>query len=139
MPCQVRNELRTTPRAIRRHVVRSGPRRGQAVCAGLPSRAPGPRCFPAAWCFCVQIIGTVVLARLLAPRDFGVVAMVTTVSLFLSNFGLNGFTEAVLQREEINHALASNLFWINLAPAWFSQSGSPERGRCSRASTTIPW
>jgi PST family polysaccharide transporter len=63
---------------------------------------------------CIQIIGAVVLARLLAPRDFGVVAMVTTVSLFLSNFGLNGFTEAVLQRETIDHALASNLFWINL-------------------------
>jgi O-antigen/teichoic acid export membrane protein len=62
----------------------------------------------------VQIIATVVLARILTPGDFGVVAMVTTFSLLLVNFGLNGFTEAVLQREVIDHALASNLFWINL-------------------------
>lgn len=41
--------------------------------------------------------------------------MVTTFSLLLSNFGLNGFTEAVLQREEINHFLVSNLFWVNLS------------------------
>jgi PST family polysaccharide transporter len=62
----------------------------------------------------VQIVATVVLARLLTPGDFGVVAMVTTFSLLLSNFGLNGFTEAVLQRANINHSLVSNLFWINL-------------------------
>lgn len=62
---------------------------------------------------CVQVIAVVVLARLLTPADFGVVAMVTTFSLLLSNFGFNGFTEAVLQRKEIDHFLASNLFWIN--------------------------
>jgi len=64
--------------------------------------------------FAIQMIATVVLARLLTPADFGLVTMVTTFSLLLMNFGLNGFTEAVLQREEIDHALASNLFWINV-------------------------
>jgi len=64
--------------------------------------------------FAIQMIATVVLARLLTPADFGLVIMVTTFSLLLMNFGLNGFTEAVLQREEIDHALASNLFWINV-------------------------
>jgi PST family polysaccharide transporter len=62
----------------------------------------------------VQIVSTVILARLLTPADFGLVTMVTTFSLLLVNFGLNGFTEAVLQRDKIDHALASNLFWINL-------------------------
>jgi PST family polysaccharide transporter len=61
----------------------------------------------------IQIASTTVLARLLTPRDFGVVAMVTTFSLLLMNFGLNGFTEAIVQRESIDRALASNLFWIN--------------------------
>jgi O-antigen/teichoic acid export membrane protein len=63
--------------------------------------------------FGVQMVATVVLARLLTPEDFGLVAMVTTFSLLLMNFGLSGFTEAVLQRPDIDHALASNLFWIN--------------------------
>lgn len=62
----------------------------------------------------IQLASTVVLARLLKPADFGVVTMVTTFSLLAGNFGLNGFTEAILQREQVNPGLASNLFWINL-------------------------
>jgi len=62
----------------------------------------------------IQMVATVVLARLLAPSDFGVVTMVTTFSLLLGSFGLNGFTEGVLQRDEIDDSLVSNLFWINI-------------------------
>ena len=62
----------------------------------------------------IQVIATVVLARLLTPRDFGLVAMATTFSLLLSNCGFNGITEAVVQREQMDHTLASNMFWINL-------------------------
>lgn len=40
--------------------------------------------------------------------------MVTTFSLLLRSFGLNGFTELIMQREEITDSLASNLFWISL-------------------------
>lgn len=64
--------------------------------------------------FGVQLVATVILARLLTPSDFGVVSMVTTFSLLLMSFGQNGYTEAVIQRERIDHLLASNLFWINL-------------------------
>jgi PST family polysaccharide transporter len=62
----------------------------------------------------IQVVATAVLARLLTPRDFGLVTMVTTFSLLLANFGFNGLTEAIVQREEVDHALASTLFWINL-------------------------
>ena len=77
----------------------------------------------------IQIISTVVLARLLTPADFGLVTMVTTFSLLFMNFGGNGFTEAVLQREQIDHRLTSNLFWINfgagvLLSAVFAVAGS---------------
>jgi PST family polysaccharide transporter len=64
--------------------------------------------------FAVMIGSVVVLARLLTPADFGIVTMVTTFSLLLRSFGLNGFTELIMQREEITDSLASNLFWINL-------------------------
>lgn len=77
----------------------------------------------------VQTASTVVLARLLTPTDFGLVTMVTTFSLLFANFGLNGFTEAIIQWKEIDHRLASNLFWINLAAGalltfGFAASGS---------------
>ena len=61
----------------------------------------------------VQMISTVILARLLAPSDFGVVTMATTLSLLLASFGLNGFTEVIIQFEEIDKYTTSNLFWLN--------------------------
>ncbi len=70
--------------------------------------------FSQVFSFAVSMIGTVVLARLLMPADFGVVTMVTTFSLLAVSAGQIGFPEAVLQREQIDHTLASNLFWINL-------------------------
>jgi PST family polysaccharide transporter len=77
----------------------------------------------------IQVGATMVLARLLIPADFGVVTMVTTFSLLLVNFGFNGLTEAIVQREEISDALATNLFWINvgfgiLFTAGFAECGS---------------
>src|SRR5437899_12011291 len=81
----------------------------------LAVRGAGVTMFSQGVSLAIQMVATVILARLLTPGDFGVVAMVTTFSLLLVNFGLNGFTEAVLQREEISHFLSSNLFWINLA------------------------
>lgn len=65
--------------------------------------------------FAVQIGSVMILARILTPADFGIVTMVTTFSLLFRSFGLNGFTELILQREDLTHSLASNLFWIELA------------------------
>jgi len=62
----------------------------------------------------VMIGSVVILARLLTPADFGIVTMVTTFSLLFRSFGMNGFTELIMQREELTHSLASNLFWIEL-------------------------
>jgi O-antigen/teichoic acid export membrane protein len=64
--------------------------------------------------FAAMIGSVVILARLLTPADFGIVTMVTTFSLLFRSFGVNGFTELIMQREEVTHSLASNLFWINL-------------------------
>jgi len=63
--------------------------------------------------FMLHLLSTVILARLLTPRDFGLVTMVTTFSLLLQNFGMNGFTEAIIQKEEVDHNTVSTLFWIN--------------------------
>lgn len=81
---------------------------------GLAVRSAGVMVFAQVVTFTVQMVATVVLARLLTPGDFGVVAMVTTFSLLLARVGQLGFPEAVLQRDEIDRFLASNLFWINV-------------------------
>ena len=61
--------------------------RTAAHCVASPSVAPGSWCLPKALGVGVQMVGTVVLARLLTPADFGVVTMVTIFSVLLSNFG----------------------------------------------------
>jgi polysaccharide transporter, PST family len=81
----------------------------------LAVRGAGVTLFSSGMGLALQVISTVILARLLAPTDFGLVTMVTTFSLLLANFGFNGLTEAIVQREKIDHSLASTLFWINLA------------------------
>jgi PST family polysaccharide transporter len=78
-------------------------------------RSAGATVYATGLALVAQVAGTVILARLLAPADFGVVAMVTTFSLFFVNFGLNGFTETVIQCEQLDRYSASNLFWLNLS------------------------
>jgi O-antigen/teichoic acid export membrane protein len=85
----------------------------------LAVRGAGATLFSGGATVAIQIIATVALARLLSPAQFGVVAMVTTFSMLLVNFGINGFTEAVIQREEVNRQLVSNLFWINFCAGIF--------------------
>ena len=65
--------------------------------------------------FALMLGSTMVLARLLSPRDFGLVAMVWTVMGFLRVFKEAGLSTATVQREGITHAQVSNLFWVNLA------------------------
>ncbi len=96
---------------------------------GLAVRGAGVTVLSSGAGLVIQITASAVLARILTPKDFGLVTMVTTFSLLLMNFGLNGFTEAVLQKEEMDDGLASNLFWINAAAGLlltlaFAASGS---------------
>jgi PST family polysaccharide transporter len=95
----------------------------------LAVRGAGVTIFSSGLGLAVQVVSTVVLSRLLTPKDFGLVTMVTTFSLLLVNFGINGFTEGVLQAKEMNRNLASNLFWINVGAGFiltivFAASGS---------------
>jgi PST family polysaccharide transporter len=70
--------------------------------------------------FALSLASTVILARLLSPRDFGLVAMVTTVTSFLFVFKDAGLSIATVQREKITHAQVSNLFWINIGISFLS-------------------
>ena len=65
--------------------------------------------------FALQMGSTMILARLLTPADFGLVAMVTAVTGFVAMFKDAGLSMATVQREQITHAQVSTLFWINVA------------------------
>jgi PST family polysaccharide transporter len=67
----------------------------------------------------LQSVSTIVLARLLTPTDFGLVAMVTAVTVIASGFADLGLTEATIQRKDITHRQVSTLFWINVGMGLF--------------------
>ena len=63
--------------------------------------------------FVVQFLGTIVLARVLSPSDFGLVGMVMVLMLLIRFFRDFGLTKATIQRAVISRPEISNLFWIN--------------------------
>jgi PST family polysaccharide transporter len=64
--------------------------------------------------FALQTGSIVILARLLTPGDFGLIAMVTAITGFIASFKDAGLSMATVQREKIDHAQVSTLFWINV-------------------------
>lgn len=65
--------------------------------------------------FAIQMTSIYVLARLLSPEDFGLVAMVTVITGLLDKFKDGGLSMATIQRPQVTHGQISNLFWINFA------------------------
>jgi PST family polysaccharide transporter len=59
-------------------------------------------------------VGVIVLARLLQPKDFGQVAMVTAFSLWFMNFGVNGFPEFIIQKKQISDEEINSIFWLHV-------------------------
>jgi len=64
-------------------------------------------------CNIFRLLGTVVLARLLTPEHFGLISMVTALTVFAEMFKDLGLGTATIQRKEITHEQISTLFWIN--------------------------
>ena len=61
----------------------------------------------------LQLGSIAILARLLQPSDFGLVAMVTVFTGLALQFMEGGLSMATIQRDKITHAQVSNLFWVN--------------------------
>lgn len=62
-----------------------------------------------------QLATTAILARLLAPSDFGLMGMAAVVIGFVSLFQDMGTSAAIVQRKEVSHELLSSIFWANMA------------------------
>lgn len=64
---------------------------------------------------CSQIIGLLILARLLSADDFGIIAMATVVTGFTMLFRDFGTTAALIQRPTLTPQLLDSVFWFNIA------------------------
>jgi O-antigen/teichoic acid export membrane protein len=61
----------------------------------------------------IQFVSVVVLARLLVPEDFGLVASVSPIVAFVGLFQNLGLQQAVIQRKEIAERQLNQVFWIS--------------------------
>lgn len=64
--------------------------------------------------FLLRIGTLMILARLLEPKDFGLVAMVTVVTGVFQLFQDAGLSLATVQRPTITNDQVSTLFWVNV-------------------------
>src|SRR5882672_6222350 len=64
--------------------------------------------------FTIRIGSMMALARLLEPKDFGLVGMVTALTGVLHLFRDFGLSTATVQRVNVTEEQISTLFWINV-------------------------
>ena len=65
----------------------------------------------------VSFIVSVILARILMPEDFGVVAIVLSFTMIVEILVSNGLGSALIQKKEASNLEFSTIFWCNFALA----------------------
>lgn len=65
--------------------------------------------------FVLTFAAAAILARLLSPKEFGLVGMALGVAGLVGIFNELGLSTATVQRQYITQQQVSNLFWINVA------------------------
>ena len=64
--------------------------------------------------FVLRMAFLIIMARLLDPKDFGLVAMVSTITGLYGLFTSAGLSSVTVQRQTITDEQISTLFWINI-------------------------
>ncbi len=62
----------------------------------------------------LQFVQLAVLARLLAPEDFGLMAMILVVLGFAHVFADMGMSNAIIHRQDTTRRQLSSLYWLNI-------------------------
>jgi len=68
-----------------------------------------------AWRFVTSFLLTVVTTRLLAPSDFGILAMAATATALITLVKDLGISQAIVQRDTISPGQINSLFWVSIA------------------------
>lgn len=63
----------------------------------------------------LQFAQVAILARVLAPADFGLMALVTATLAFAAIFADMGISSAIIHRRDVTQVQLSSLFWLNVS------------------------
>ena len=96
--CKCYSATKNTMKDLKERTIRAGSAR---ICAQAAS-------------FLLRVGSLMVLARLLDPKDFGLVGMVTAFTGVLTLFKDFGLSAASVQRAIVTEEQTSTLFWINV-------------------------
>lgn len=62
----------------------------------------------------LQFVFSVIMARLLLPEEFGLIAMLNIFIAFAQAFINSGFGQALIQKKDANHVDESSIFYFNI-------------------------
>ncbi|MGZ4865551.1 MAG: MOP flippase family protein [Halobacteriota archaeon] len=62
----------------------------------------------------MQILISAILARLLTPSEFGLIAMITVFSSFVAVFSSFGLVGAIIQKKDVSDEALSSIFWLGV-------------------------
>lgn len=62
----------------------------------------------------ISLVVTVILARLIKPDEYGIVAIVTVFIALADTFAINGLGNALIQKKDADHLDFSSVFFFNL-------------------------
>jgi O-antigen/teichoic acid export membrane protein len=63
---------------------------------------------------CAQLIVSIILARLLLPEEFGLIAMLTIFIALAQSFINSGFGSALIQKKDATHVDSCSIFYFNI-------------------------
>ena len=63
----------------------------------------------------LQFLQIALLARLLTPADFGLIALVIAIMAFLQVFADAGISNAIIHYQDIAQEQLSSLYWLNVS------------------------
>ena len=62
----------------------------------------------------LQTLQLIILARLISPQDFGMMALILSVTAFIQLFGDLGVSSTIIYSREISKEVLSTLYWLNV-------------------------
>ena len=65
-------------------------------------------------CKALQLLTSIILARLLLPEQFGLIGMLTLFMVLAQSLMDSGFGSALIQRKDASHLDACSIFYFNL-------------------------
>lgn len=62
----------------------------------------------------ISLVVTVILARLIEPEEYGIIAIVTIFITLADTFAINGLGNSLIQKKEADHLDFSSVFYFNV-------------------------